>query len=153
LDEERLEDVVLAPDYLLLRERVFDAEDGGQRLNLYADGAPRLFEQVLVLVREQEYRLFGVVDRAVGEVGLVEEDERDGVRARNVARRDDGELVPGDAFAEDYLADSPARDVAAHGHAVEHAGRVEVVNVARRARHLRAPLLARNRLADVLIRH
>ncbi len=73
-------------------------------------------------MREQDDRLFGVVDDAVGEVGLVVEDERDAVGAGDVFRGDDDELVPRDAFVEDDVADAPARRGAADGRAVEHAG-------------------------------
>ncbi len=152
LDEEGLEDVVFAPDDCFGRESFLDVEDAGQRLYLDADGAARLFEQILVRVREQEDGLFGVVDERLGKVGLVVEDERDVVRAGDVARRDDGELFPRDAFAESDARDAAARGGAAHGHAVEHPGEREVVHVTRRARHLRAPLLAGDWLADVFVR-
>ena len=56
-------------------------------------------------VGEEDDRLFGVVDDVAGEVGLIVDDQRDDVRARDVVGGDDGELVPGDARLEIDVAD------------------------------------------------
>ena len=62
----------------------------------------------------------------------------------NVGGGDDGELVPGDGRIEVDAEDAPARDLAAHRRAVEHAGQREVVDVARLPGDLVAPFTARN---------
>ena len=96
---------------------------------------------------EQHDGLLGVVDDAVGEGGLVVVDEGDDV-VRDVLRRDDRDLVPGDALAEADAAEAPARARAAHRDAVDHAGHDDVVDVAGAPRDLGVRLLARDGLAD-----
>jgi hypothetical protein len=100
LDEVRLEDVVLAPDHRLRGERLLEVEDRRQLLDVERHRAARLLEQVAVGVGEQQHRLLGVVDDAVGEAGLVLEDQGDAVLPRHVARVDDDDLLPRNAVAE-----------------------------------------------------
>ena len=51
-------------------------------------------------MREQEYGFLAVVDRAIGEIWLVEQNQGDGVHAGNVFRSDDDKLVPRQTFIE-----------------------------------------------------
>ena len=64
------------------------------------DPPARFLEQLPIGVRQQENWLLRVIDRGVGEIGLVVGDEEDGVLAGDVAGSDDGDVVPGDAVAE-----------------------------------------------------
>ena len=108
-DEIALEDVVGAPDDCAALERLVDGEDGRQRIDGDADPAARLFEQVPVVMGEEDDGFFRMVDGLAREVGLIVDDQRDDVRAGNVGGRDDDELVPGHARLEIDAADDAAR--------------------------------------------
>src|SRR6266478_467134 len=69
--EERFENVVLSPDYLLARKRILDREYFGQRFDFDSHRAPRFFEQILVRVSQQHDWLFRMIDYAIRETGLV----------------------------------------------------------------------------------
>ena len=117
---------------------------GGSGSTVDADPAAGLFEQVPVVVGEEDDRFFRVVDGLAREVGLIVDDQRDDVRAGNVGGGDDDELVPGHARLELDAADDAARRLAAHGDAVQHPWQRQVVDVARLAGDLAAAFLARN---------
>ena len=97
---------------------------------------------------EQHDRLFGVIDDVVGQAGLVVQDERDAIGRGDVARGDDGELVPGKAALEADAANASARDRTPDGDAVQEARHRQVVHVARLAGDLRAAFFAWNRLTN-----
>ena len=144
LDEIALEDVVGAPDHCAAFERLVDGEDGRQRIDGDADPAAGLFQQVPVVMGEEDDGFFRMVDGLAREVGLIVDDQRDDVRAGNVGGRDDDELVPGHARLELDAADDAARRLAADGDAVQHPRQHQVVDVARLTGDLAAALFARN---------
>jgi hypothetical protein len=84
---------------------------------------------------------------------LIEQDQRDGVFARNVFRRDDDELIPRDAFIESYRAYATTRRRASHCRTVKHVRQLKVVNVARRACNLAAPFFTRDNFSDRVCLH
>ena len=112
------------------------------------DVAARFFEQVFIVVSQQDHRFFAVVDETVGEAGLVFNQQRDAILAADVFCGDDRKFVPGNIARETNFANAAARRGAAHGDAVEHAGKNEVVNVAGTPCYFFAPFLARNRFSD-----
>ena len=59
----------------------------GQRLDIDVHGAARLFEQILVGMREQHDGFFRMIDDIVGEARLVVDDQRDFIFARGYRRR------------------------------------------------------------------
>ena len=84
-------------------------------------------------MREQQDRLFGMVDAIVGEVGLIVEDERDAVAAGDVRRRDDGDRAPVDLGTVLDAADPAARRRAPDRHAMQHPRQRHVIDVVRLA--------------------
>ena len=141
-DEVALEDVVRAPDHCAAVERLVDGEDGRQRIDVDADPAAGLFEQVPIGMGEEDDGFFRMVDGLAREVGLIVDDQRDDVRAGNVGGRDDDELVPGHARLELDAADDAARRLAPDGDAVQHPRQHQVVDVARLTGDLAAALFA-----------
>ena len=83
-----------------------------------------------------------MVDEFRGEAGLIVFDQRDFVFAGNIGGGDDREFVPRNAVAKADAADAPSRDAAAHGHAVQHFRKGEVVHVPGAARHFFPALFA-----------
>ena len=108
-DEKGFEDIVLAPDDFFFRERILDGEDSGQRLDFDAHRAARFFEQIFIGMREQDDGFFGMIYNAVGEAGLIFDDQRDAILVGDIFGGDDGEFIPRDAVAEMDAADSAAR--------------------------------------------
>ena len=149
----RLEYVVLAPDDCAFRERILDRENRGQRFDVDLHRAPRFLQQILVRMRQQDDRFFGMVDEFGGEAGLIVHDQRDFVLAGNVGGRDDREFVPGNAVAVANAADAPARDAAAHGHAVDHVRKGEVVHVLGAAGDFFAPLFPQDGMSKEFFFH
>jgi hypothetical protein len=94
-----------------------------------------------------------VIDDPVSKEGLVIEDQRDEVLARDVFCRDDREVVPTNTLRKADVADVAARNGAADGQSVEHARQRDVVDVLRCARYLAASLLAGNRGSDYPVFH
>ena len=117
-------------------ERAVDREHAGLRRHPHVNVPARLLDQEAIAMREERDRLFGMVDRFAREVGLVVDDQRDAVAAGHIRGGDDGELVPRNAGSEVDAEDAAARDLAAHGRPVEHAGQREVVDVPRPASDL-----------------
>ena len=97
---------------------------------------------------EENYWLFRVIDKLVGEVRLVVENQCDVILTGNIFGGDDGEFVPGNVTFERNVLDSAARNRAAHRHAVEHFRESQVVDVQRRASDLLAAFFAGNGFAD-----
>src|SRR5262249_34996037 len=128
-DVERLEDVVVAPNDFLAGEGVRDREDRRGRVDLDVDGATCFFEQILVWMRQQENRLFGMVHEAVGEGGLMLDKQSDAILPGDVIGHYDGEFGPRDHWIETHRDNAPARSRAAHGGAVDHSWESEIVDV------------------------
>jgi hypothetical protein len=70
-----------------------------------------------------------MIDELRGEIRLIVEDQRDVVCARDVFRRDDGEFMPWNIARERDVLDTAACGRAAHGCAVQHAGKRQVVDI------------------------
>ena len=112
--------------------------------------APRVVGPRAIRVRDEHDRLFGVIDDVGGEIRLIVDDELDAVLARDVGRGDDDELVPGDGGIErDADVMRPRGDRAAHGDAVQHPCRRQIVDVERLAGDLGAAFLAPDGPADL----
>ena len=152
-DEKLLEDVVGPPDDRPALERVVDRQDGRQRIDLDRDRAPRLFDEQLVGVGEENDRLFRVVHDAVRQARLIVQNEHDAVRRRHVLRGDDGELVPGKSLSEVDVLDPAARSRTSDGDAVQHARQRDVVDVLGVAGNFGAAFLAGDGLPDETRRH
>ncbi len=109
-------------------------EDAGKWFDLDSHRSPGFFQKIFVGMREQQNRFFGVIDHSVGQAGLVVDQQRDTVFARDILCLDDGELVPGNAISEMNAANSPAGNRAANRDAVQHVGKCQVVDVAAQLR-------------------
>ena len=97
-EQEALEQIVRAPDDLILALAFFDGED--RRAAARTQCAQRscgLAQLVLVRVREQHDGLVAVVHLALGEAGLVGNDQLDMIVAGNIGGSHDGEFAPVDA--------------------------------------------------------
>jgi hypothetical protein len=94
------------------------------------DGFDGFGKKMAVGVSEEKNGLFGMIDDAIGQAGLIVFDEGDAIRAGDVFVGDDDEFVPIDAGAEGDGFYFAAGDAATDGGAVEHAGEGEVVDVA-----------------------
>ncbi len=140
INQKLFEDVVVAPDDLFFRERVSESEDGGLFFDLYRHISSCLFEQVLIFVREQQDRFFGMVDEISSEIRLIVQDKGDVVSAGNVFGGDNSEFIPREiAFKRDVL-DLSARGRAAHRDAVKHVRKRQVIDVERLPRDFLASL-------------
>ena len=96
---------------------------------------------------------FGMVDHFRGEAGLIVLDQGDFVFSWNIGGGDDREFAPRNAVAEADAADAPSRDAAAHGHAVQHFRKGEVVHVPGAARHFFPPLFAEDGMSKEFFFH
>src|SRR5437868_6356183 len=119
---------------------------------------------------EQHDWLFGMVNNLVGQVRLIVEYQRDVVFAGDIFDGDDREFIPrnevsttcrsrwlvwamastgsGLRLFERNILDAPARGRAAHGHAVQHAVKLQIVDVERRTGNFLAAFFAGNGFAD-----
>ena len=97
---------------------------------------------------EQNDGFIAVIDLAVGEAGLIREDELDVILAGNVGSRDHRELVPVDVAAVFDFANQAAGNGAAHGRSVPHAVALDVVDIPRAAQQLIDPFLSGDGGAD-----
>src|SRR5258708_5262244 len=97
---------------------------------------------------EQQNRFFGMVNEFVSQARLIVSNKGDTVFSRNIFRRDDDKLVPGDARSEGYLSNFSARNMTANRRAVKHTGQNHIVNVSGSSGYLVATFLARNRSTD-----
>ncbi len=152
-DEEGFEDIVAAPDDFIFRERIFDREDAGEWFDFDVHGSASLFEQILVRMREEQNRLFGVIHSLGSEAGLVIDEQSDAVFPGNIFCLDDGELVPGDAVSETNGSNAPASEGAANRDPVQHVRKCEVVDVLRAARDFLASLFALHRFSNEVCLH
>ena len=126
-----LEEVVLAVDLHPRRERVLDREHGVERLDLDAHGTQGGLGALGIGVRQQQDGLVRVLDLAHDQERLVLEDVGHAVLARDVPVIGDHHAVPVEGRVEFDAADEAARNLGAHGAAVEHPGDLEVVHVKR----------------------
>jgi len=99
-------------------------------------------------MRQQQYRLFGVIHRIGRQARLVIQDQRDAILARNVYGRYDDEFVPIHTQVKRNLFDFAAGHAAAHRRAVKHAGQNHVVDIARCSGDFVPALFARHRGPD-----
>ena len=129
LHEIRFEGVVFAPNDLLLLLGVFDGVDGGEHFVVDVDSGYGGGECGFVGVGEEEDGFGVVVDVSGGEAGVVFGEVDDGVFAGDIGGGDDGVLVPGNGGVEFDGGDAAARDGAADGGSVPHAGEGDVVDV------------------------
>ena len=142
--QKTLEQIVRAPDDQVLPLTLLDGEEGGSgSYSIFT--APSGFAQfVLVGMREEKNRLLAVIHLAVGEAGLIGNDELNDIFAGNVGSGDDRELAPVDAAIEGDGADEPAGNGAAHRGSVPHALAFHVIDVARAAHQLVHALFSGN---------
>src|SRR5258708_2738678 len=106
-------------------------------------------------MREQHNRLLRVIYNVGGEARLVMQDERDfiGPGLGNIARRDDGELIPWNAFTVTDCLDVSARHGTADGGSMEHPGHGDVVDVACTSGDFLDAFFSRNGAADQWLGH
>src|SRR5687767_3300881 len=104
-------------------------------------------------MRDQQHRLFGVIDETVGEIWLVVENQRDVICAGHVLSSDDRELIPWYVAAKRDVRDLAARRRTANRRAMQHVRKRQIVDVQRLTRNLLAPLFSRKRFANWVIRH
>src|ERR1700739_3258549 len=102
---------------------------------------------------KQHQRFFWVVHDFMGETGLIFDQQRYAVFARNILCGDDGEFVPGNAVFEMDCKDFAARNRTPDGDSVEHSWEGQVVHVARAASDFFAAFLARNGFTDLAAFH
>ena len=131
-EQENFEQIVRAPDDHILPLALFNGEDGRQRFVFDLHRADGFAQFVLVGMREEQDRLFAMIHFAVGEAGLIGDDELDAIFAGNVGGGNDRELAPVDAAVKCNGANQPARNCTAHRGAVPHAFALHIVDVAAR---------------------
>jgi len=102
---------------------------------------------------EEHDGFFGMIYLLIGEAGLIFDEERDAVFPGNVPGGDDGELVPGDFVAETDAKNFSSRCGGSNGRAVEHAGKGEIVDVARGPGDFFASFFSRYRFSDLRAGH
>ena len=137
-----------APDDVFFLFGVFDGVDGGEFFVGDVDGGYGGGEDGFVGVGEEEDGFVDVVDMGASEAGVVFGEVDDGVFAGDVGGGDDGELVPGDGGVKGDGGDAAARDGAADGGSVPHAGKGDVVDVLGTAEDFGSSFFARGRRAN-----
>jgi hypothetical protein len=121
--------------------------------DLYAHVSSCFFYQVLVFVREQQDRLFRVVDEICGEIWLIVQDQRDVVSSRNIFRGDNRELIPREIALESDLLDRSACGGASHRCAVKHVRKRKIIDVERGAGNFLPALFPGKRFSDGMIHY
>src|SRR5205807_9936846 len=106
------------------------------------------FEQILVLMREQNDRLFRMIHNFVGEVRLIVEDQGHIVFTWNIFGSDNHEVIPGNITFERNIFDAPTWNRTAHSNAMQHSGKREVIDVERLAGNFLPAFFARDGFAD-----
>ena len=94
LDQVCLEHVVRAPNNFRAALALFDREDARKRFVFDRHRLNRLGKNMAVGMGQQQNRLFGMIDELRGQTGLIVNDQRDAILARNIFRGDDYEFVP-----------------------------------------------------------
>src|ERR1700690_851790 len=110
--------------------------------------APSIFEQILIGVREQDDRLFGVIHEFVREAGLIVNQEGNTVFTGNILRGDDRKFIPRYSGAIANAQNSPARRWATHRDSVEHSRKFDIVHILRAAGNFLPALFARHGFSD-----
>ena len=110
INQKFFEDVVFAPDDLLLLERIFERKNRRQCFVFDAHVAPRLFKKIFILVSEQNDWLFRMVYKFIREIRLIIKNQRDIILAGNIFGRNDGEVVPWNIAFEQNCFYAPARN-------------------------------------------
>src|SRR6266478_8399609 len=103
---------------------------------------------VTIRVGQEENRFFGMIDGLCGEARLVVEDQSDAIFPWNVFGCDCYKLFPRNTRAIGDFPDFAARNAAAYGCAVKHAGQNHVIHVARRPSDFVTAFLAWNGRPD-----
>ena len=85
--------------------------------------ASGFFNQVFILVGEEQNRLFRMINYFGGEIRLIGEYQRHIVFARDIFSSDDCEFRPRDIAFEENAFNPSARDWTPHSRAVEHSGK------------------------------
>jgi hypothetical protein len=96
-EKKTFEQIVRAPDDYVLPLALFNGEDRLQRLIFDPHGTNGFTQFVLVRMREEQDGFFAMIHLAVGEAGLIGDDELDAILAGNIGGSDDCELAPVDA--------------------------------------------------------
>ena len=122
-DQITFEQIVRAPDDLGEAFTFLDGEDCGKWIVFDGDGFGCFGKEMAIRMSEEKNRLFGMIDDAVRETGLIVFDKRDAIAAGNIAARDDDKFAPIHAGTEGDLLDFAAGDAAANSGAEKHAGR------------------------------
>ena len=92
-----------------------------------------------------------MIDVSIRQTGLIVADQGNAVFAGNIFRGNHYEFGPVELRVKGDFLDYAARNLAAHGRAIEHSWQAHVVDVSCRAGDLVAALLARDRLADCVL--
>ena len=142
--QKTFEEIVCAPNDQILPLALLDTEDGRQRIVLDLHPAKSFAQFVLIGMREKKNRFLTMIHLAVGEAGLIGNDELNDVFAGNVGSGDNRELAPVDTAVEGDGADEPARNRAAHRGSVPHALAFHVIDVAGAAHQLVHALFSGN---------
>ena len=103
--------------------------DGRQWIDVDLTARRAFSTRSFVGVGQQDDRLLGVVDDAVGQAGLVIHDEDDPIGRRHVTGGDDREFVPRNAVAKMDVADAATRHRTSDGDTVQHARERHVIDV------------------------
>ena len=143
LDENALEDVVVAVQPYAGRQGLVDREHGLEGIDGDRDVAERRPRALAPRMRDQRQRLHRVANTRVGEQRLIVLDQEDRVLTGNVAGGRNRALVPGEAAIEVEAAHDAVRHTRAHRDAVEAAREVVVVDVAGRPAQLLGTLPTR----------
>ena len=146
--EKILKRIVGAPDDRRFVLTLFDGMNCGQRPILDGNGFNRFSQLVAIGMGQKQNGFLVVIHGFGGEARLVVQNKRNAVLSRNVFGGDNNVFVPVNARAKIDFFDFPARNGAAHGGTVKHAGQNHVVDVACRSRDFVPAFLAWNRSPD-----
>ena len=140
--QEAFEEVVRTPDDWVAALTFLDGEDWWERIVFDAHSIYGLAQFVLVRMRQQKNRFVAVVHLAVGQAGLIGNDQLNDILAGDVVGGDDGELGPIDAAIIEDGADEASWDGTANSCAVPHALAFDVVHIKRAPHYFVRPFLA-----------
>jgi hypothetical protein len=135
------------------RQRFFDGENRGEGIDVEANQLPGPLQQIFVWVRQQNDRLFRVIDLAGSQARLILGEQQHAVFSGNIRGGNHGDFFPGHAGIEMNFAKDAAGNGAAHGDPKQHAGSAEIIDVSGAAGHLLASLFAGNGPADLAMIH
>src|ERR1700751_1261965 len=101
-----------------------------------------------VRMRKQQDWLLRVIDELACETWPILVDHRNDVFAWNIFRANDNEFTPRNPVAEFDFQNASAWDAAAHGGAIDHVWKRDVVDIPGCAAHLRQAFFAKRRRTD-----